>query len=72
MIGLDRADQRRAGSAAMGVPIEGNQAIAAIVLWNSGHFGTKDISDLLKLKEDQIVRTLHAARDVKRMEERAR
>jgi hypothetical protein len=64
MIGLDRADLRRAGSAAMGGRIEGVKAMAAIVLWNSGHFDTKDIGDLLKLKEDQIVRTLHAARSV--------
>lgn len=63
-MGLDRADQRRAGSAAMGGRVEGNQALAAIVLWNSGHFDTKEIGDLLKLKEDQIVRTLHAARSV--------
>lgn len=64
MIGLDRADTRKAGSSAMGGKIDDRQAIAAIVLWNSGHFDTKDIADLLKLKEDQIVRTLHAARSV--------
>lgn len=66
MIGLDRADQRRAGSAAMGGRVEGAEALAAIVLWNSGHFDTKDIADLLGLKEDQVVRTLHAARSVAR------
>lgn len=64
MIGLDKADTRRAGSSAMGGQIKGGQAIAAIVLWNSGHFDTKDIADLLGLKEDQFVRTLHAARSV--------
>ena len=64
MIGLDKADTRKAGSSAMGGAITGNQAVAAIVLWNSGHFDTQDIADLLGLKEDQIVRTLHAARSV--------
>lgn len=48
----------------MGGQIECSQALAAIVLWNSGHFDTKDIADVLRLKEDQIVRTLHAARSV--------
>ncbi len=48
----------------MGGRIEGSQALAAIVLWSSGHFDTKDIADVLRLKEDQIVRTLHAARSV--------
>lgn len=64
MIGLDQADIRKTGSSAMGGQIESSQALAAIVLWNSGHFDTKDIADLLRLKEDQIVRTLHAARSV--------
>lgn len=64
MIGLDKADTRKAGSSAMGGAINGNQALAAIVLWNSGHFDTQDIADVLRLKEDQIVRTLHAARSV--------
>lgn len=64
MIGLDQADTRKTGSSAMGGRIEGSQALAAIVLWSSGHFDTKDIADVLRLKEDQIVRTLHAARSV--------
>ena len=64
MIGLDAADTRKAGSSAMGGKIEGDQALAAIVLWNSGHFDTYDIARVLRLKEDQVVRTLHAARCV--------
>lgn len=66
MIGLDKADTRKAGSSAMGGAVDAAQAVAAIVLWNSGHFDTKDIADLLDLNEDQIVRTLHAARTVRR------
>jgi hypothetical protein len=61
---LDQADQRRAGSSAMAGAIGEHQALAAIVLWNSGHFDTVDIGKLLDLKEDAIVRTLHAARHV--------
>lgn len=40
------------------------QALAAIVLWNSGAFDTLDIAVLLTLNEDAVVRTLHAARHV--------
>jgi hypothetical protein len=36
------------------------------VLWNSGHFDTLDIAKVLACKEDQVVRTLHAARHVAR------
>ncbi len=59
---LDQADRKLAGSSAMSGAIDERQALAAIVLWNSGHFDTLDIADLLDLREDAIVRTLHAAR----------
>jgi hypothetical protein len=42
------------------------QAMAAIVLWNSGHFDTFEIGRVLKVGEDAICRTLHAARHVAR------
>jgi len=61
---LDRANERLSGSSAMSGAIDQRQALAAIILWNSGHFDTLDIADLLSLKEDAIVRTLHAARHV--------
>lgn len=66
MIGLDRAQPRQAGSAAMSGPMDQQAALAAIILWNSGHFDTADIGTLLNVKEDAVCRTLHAARDVAR------
>lgn len=41
-----------------------SQALAAIILWNSGHFDTLDIADVLNVPEDAVYRTLHAARHV--------
>ncbi|MBB3386009.1 MULTISPECIES: hypothetical protein [unclassified Rhizobium] len=61
---LDRADEKLSGSSAMSGAIDERQALAAIVLWNCGHFDTLDIGELLGVKEDAIVRTLHAARHV--------
>ncbi|MCF1471180.1 hypothetical protein FS763_04465 [Agrobacterium vitis] len=52
-------------AAAMAVPLEVNQALAAIILWNSGFFDTLDIARVLALKEDAVCRTIHAARDVR-------
>ncbi|MVA23200.1 hypothetical protein V6582_17880 [Agrobacterium vitis] len=52
-------------SAAMAVPLEVNQALAVIILWNSGFFDTLDIARMLTLKEDAVYRTIHAARDVR-------
>ena len=40
-----------------------NQAVAACVLWASGQFSTKDIGDLLHVREDAVYRTLHMARE---------
>lgn len=61
---LDRADPRRATSSAMSGKMDDQQALAAIVLWNSGHFDTVDIGALLKVGEDAVCRTLHAARTI--------
>lgn len=61
---LSKADPRRATSSAMTGKIDDRQALAAIVLWNSGHFDTLDISKLLSIGEDAVYRTLHAARHV--------
>jgi DNA-directed RNA polymerase specialized sigma24 family protein len=38
------------------------QAMAAIVLWSSGQFDTREIADLLAVREDAVYRTLHMAR----------
>lgn len=62
---LHRADPTKSRSSAMSGPLDERQALASIVLWNSGAFDTKDIADLLEVKEDAVWRTLHAARDVK-------
>lgn len=43
-----------------------NQAIAACVLWASGQFSTKEIADLLSVREDAVWRTLYMARDTAR------
>jgi len=46
----------------MSAPLDDRQAIAAIILWHSGHFDTVDIAAVLNIKEDAVCRTLHAAR----------
>jgi hypothetical protein len=61
---LDRADPRRAGSAAMSGKLTDVQALASIILWNSGHFDTHEIGQVLHVGEDAVCRTLHAARDI--------
>jgi hypothetical protein len=66
MIGLDRADPRRAGSSAMSGKMDEKKALAAIILWNSGHFDTLEIGNVLDVGEDAVCRTLHAARSVVR------
>lgn len=43
-----------------------NQAIAACVLWASGQFSTREIADLLSVREDAVWRTLYMARDTAR------
>ena len=40
-----------------------SQAIAACVLWASGQFSTKEIADLLHVREDAVYRTLHMAKE---------
>ncbi|OOG73856.1 hypothetical protein B0E45_06070 [Sinorhizobium sp. A49] len=64
MLGLNRADARRSRSSAMSGKMDETTALAAIVLWASGHFDTKDISDVLRCGEDAVCRTLHAARHI--------
>lgn len=64
MLGLKRGDPRRSRSAAMSGKMDERQALAAVVLWNSRHFDTADIADVLGCGEDAIYRTLHAARDI--------
>ena len=61
---LHPADPTKSRSSAMSGPLDERQAGLDRV-WNSGHFDTKDITDLLDIKEDAVCRTLHAARDVK-------
>ncbi|KQY20771.1 hypothetical protein [Rhizobium sp. Root483D2] len=61
---LQKADTQRAQSAAMSGRMDERTALAAIVLWNCGHFDTKDISDVLRVGEDAVYRTLHAARHI--------
>jgi hypothetical protein len=64
MIGLSKADPGKAGSAAMSGRLTDAQALASIVLWNSGHFDTAEISTVLQVGEDAVYRTLHAARHI--------
>ncbi len=61
---MQSTDKRLMGSSAMAGSIEPQQALATIILWNSGHFDTLDIAQVLGLAEDAICRTLHAARHV--------
>lgn len=46
--------------------------MAAIVLWGSGQFDTKSISDVLGCREDAVQRTLHFARDSAAKDRRAK
>ncbi len=52
---------RRRESAKSGF-LSGDTALAAIVLWASGHFDTLDIATVLGVREDAVYRTLHLAR----------
>jgi hypothetical protein len=61
---LDRADSSLSRSSAMSGKVSDQQALASIVLWNSGAFDTLDIAAVLQIREDAVVRTLHAARHV--------
>ncbi|WP_026618328.1 hypothetical protein M728_000369 [Ensifer sp. WSM1721] len=64
---LQLADRRRSRSAAvMSGKMDERQAIAALILWKSGHFDTLDIADVLGCGEDAVCRTLQAARHVER------
>lgn len=63
---LQLTDEKKSGSSAMAGPMEATQALACIVLWNSGHFDTLDISNLIRVSEDAVYRTLHAARAVQK------
>lgn len=66
MINLQSADARKSRSAAMSGRLEESKALAAIILWNSGHFDTFEIGKVLDVGEDSVCRTLHAARSVAR------
>lgn len=46
--------------------LDERQAMAAIILWNSGLFDTFEIGAVLNVGESAIVRTLQASRDVAR------
>ncbi|KPF47087.1 hypothetical protein [Rhizobium sp. AAP43] len=59
-----QVDHRRRSSAAMSGKVSDLQALAAIVLWNSGHFDTLEISQVIGASEDAVYRTLHAARHI--------
>lgn len=54
-------------SRAMGGPVSDRQCMAIILLWRHGQFDTLDIAELLGLGEDQVSRTLHAARGTMRV-----
>lgn len=64
MLGFDRGDTRHSRSAAMSGKMDDQKALAAIILWNSGHFDTADIGAVLNCGEDAVCRTLHAARHI--------
>lgn len=55
---------RHSGSSAMSGPMDEQTALAAVILWNSGHFDTYDIGKLLSAPEDAVYRTLRAARQI--------
>lgn len=42
------------------------QALAAVILWKSGHFDTFDLASVLGVGEDAVCRTLQAARHLER------
>ena len=50
----------------MGGPVDERRAIAVLLLWQSRIFDTAEIGSLLALQEDQVSRTIHAARAVAR------
>ena len=50
----------------MSGPLDDLQAMASIVMWQSGHFDTFEIASALHVREDAVVRTLHAARNIVR------
>ncbi|MCA1368088.1 hypothetical protein I6F15_11815 [Bradyrhizobium sp. BRP14] len=60
------AEKRRSRSAAMSGRMDERQALAAVILWKSGHFDTLDIAAVLRCGEDAVSRTLQAARHVER------
>jgi hypothetical protein len=64
MIPLGQADKRLSRAAAMSGKLDERQALAAIILWNPGHFDTLDIAQVISCGEDAVCRTLHAARHV--------
>ncbi|MQX94802.1 hypothetical protein [Sinorhizobium medicae] len=61
---LQLADRRRSRSAAMSGKMDELQALAAVILWKSGHFDTFDLAAVLGVGEDAVCRTLQAARHV--------
>lgn len=65
---MDRAETiQLANAGAMGGPVTDRQCIAILILWRHGQYDTFDIAELLHLGEDQVVRTLHAARGTMRV-----
>lgn len=66
MLPLGRAERRPSRSAAMSGRMDERQALAAVIIWKSGHFDTLDIADVLGCGEDAVCRTLHAARHMER------
>jgi len=42
--------------------LSGQTGLAAIVLWASGPFDTREIADVLAVREDAVSRTLHLSR----------
>ncbi|WP_080580051.1 hypothetical protein [Sinorhizobium fredii] len=64
---LEHAEKRqRSRSAAMSGQLDERQALAAVILWKSGHFDTFDIAAVLDCGEDAVCRTLQAARHLER------
>ncbi|WP_260695550.1 hypothetical protein [Rhizobium leguminosarum] len=61
---LKRSDHKT--SSAMSGTLDEGQALAALVLWKSGHFDSFDIGRLLAVGEDAVCRTLQAARHIAR------
>ncbi|RVI86885.1 hypothetical protein CN188_04140 [Sinorhizobium meliloti] len=64
---LQLADRRRwRSAAAMSGKMDELQALAAVILWKSGHFDTFDLAAVLGVGEDAVCRTLQAARHLER------